>query len=96
MDLQRKLAGELRHKEELHPFAVKPWVEAASLEVHPLLAGLSSHLESEEVRKEAALPNIRQMQSQKTIYKDGSAHGGILMGSTVLWSWRETPKPLTS
>ena len=99
MDLQRRLPEALRHKEDLHPFAVKPWVEAASLEVHPLLEGVSSRLDSEEVRREAALTNIRQTHAQKTIYTDGSAHGGILMGGAafvVTEGDPETPHELAS
>ena len=63
----------------LHPFAVKPWVEAASLEVHPLLEGVTSRLDSGEIRRKAALVNIRQMHAHMTLYMDGSAFGGTRM-----------------
>ena len=64
----------------MQAFAVKPWIEAASMEVHPLLEGVSSRSDSEETRREAALDNIRQTHAKKTIYTDGSAHAGIRMG----------------
>ena len=82
-DLQNRLPAELQPRVDLQLFAVKPWVEAASMEVSPLLEGVSSRLDREEIRRTAALDNIRQTNASKVIYTDGSATAGTRMGGAA-------------
>ena len=68
----------LKNRVPICHFTSNPGMEAPCIKVFPELEGVKSRLESEEVKIEAAIRRIRQVDAIVVIYTDGSAHRGTI------------------
>ena len=59
-------------------------MEAKSLQVFPELNGVTSREDSEEIKREASLKRIREVDAPIVLYTDGSAHGGTHVGGAAV------------
>ena len=73
----------LRDRVQIRNFTTDPWLEASCLEVYPELEGVVSRLESEQIKRDAALRRIREVDAPVVIYTDGSAHRGTIRGGAA-------------
>ena len=77
------LPAPLKNRVPIHQFTSKPWMEAPCMKVFPELEGVTSRLEREEVKREAAIRRIREVDAPVVIYTDGSAHRGTIRGGAA-------------
>ena len=78
--LLQALPPETTNRVDIKHFTTDPWMEAKCLKVYPELEGVESRLDSDEVKREAAIRRITQVSADRVIYTDGSAMGGTRWG----------------
>ena len=65
------------------PILTTPWLSAPNLEIFPQLYEIK-RTDPEDVKKNAALQRIREVNAETTIYTDGSAFAGIFEGGSAV------------
>jgi ribonuclease HI len=78
----RRLSMKLKEAQDISPISIyqmPPWIDY-QVEIFPELPGISSRAEDESKRRDAAIARIRELNSDLTIYTDGSATAGTRRG----------------
>ena len=77
------LLAPLKNRVPIRQFTSNPWMEAPCIKIFPELEGVTSRLEREEIKREAAIRRIKEVESPVVIYTDGSLHRGTIWGGAA-------------
>ena len=81
--LKASLPAGMENRCAISYFDYPPWLSAPNLEIFPQLYEIK-RTDPEDVKKNAALQRIREVNAETTIYTDGSAFAGIFEGGSAV------------